>query len=376
MRRSTSTTRAPERPGAISGPLRRQRHACIAPLLGVLLFFPLLAGERETGRAEAHPYNAAAQAPSIRETPLQATARVFPEAGAGVRGVKRGPDGRYYVLFLRSVWVFDAEGKKLAELPAAPAARSAKNDPSQIVFADDFDVGPDGRVYIADRAADAVKIFSASGELERSFGVAQPTAIAALPDGEVAVSSASLIPARDRPPRLIAVYDARGRVLREFGDLTTLADRVELNRYLHFGRLAADGAFNLYYAFTYFPEPTVRKYDRFGYAAMELELTSLDVLPAAQAARREIAKQERGGTPTLKPVVDAMGVDAAGESLWLALGNRLMQFDKDGFRRGLYRTYTPEGARLEPVAILVEAERILLATDALGIYEFPRPDKK
>ena len=349
---------------------------CSAGILPAFAYFLASPGPGGAGRAEARPYNFAAQAPTIRETELLATARVFPEAGAGVRALRRDAAGRYYVLFLRSVWVFGSEGKKLAELPASSAASpNAKHDPAQLVFADGFDVGPDGRLYIADRAADAVKIFRASGELERTFSVAQPTAVVALPDDEVAVSSASLVPTRDRPVRLIAVYDARGRVIREFGDLTTLAERFELNRYLHFGHLAADAAHNLYYAFSYFPEPTVRKYDRFGYAAMELELTSLDVQPAAQAARREIAKQERGGTPMMKPVVNAFGVDADGDTVWLALGNRLMLFDKDGFRRGLYRTYTPEGARLEPGAILVEADRLLLATDALGIFEFPRPDK-
>ncbi len=32
--------------------------------------------------------------------------------------------------------------------------------------------------------------------------------------------------------------------------------------------------------------------------------------------------------------------------------------------------------RLEAAAILIEPDRLLLASDPLGIYEFPRPDKK
>jgi hypothetical protein len=318
-----------------------------------------------------------AQAPAIRERELIATGRVFRDTGPGVRALKRGADGRYYVLFPQSVWVFDAEGARVAELPSAPVSeREARRDPAQIVFASDFDLDAAGRLYIADRGANAVKVFSPAGELLRSFSVPQPASVVALPDNEVAVTSSSLAPARDRPPRLISIYDARGRIFREFGDLTTLADRVEMNRYLHFGRLASDPAFHLYYAFSYFPEPTLRKYDRFGYATMEIELTTMDVMPAAQAIRREIAAQERRSSPTLKPIIDAVGVDPESQEVWLALGNRLMHFDAEGFRRSIYRVFTAEGARLEPVAILVEAERILIATDALGIYAVPRPDKQ
>lgn len=322
---------------------------------------------------------AAAQAPTQREIELRATVRVFPDVGAGVRTVKRDAAGRYYVLLAKSVWVLDAEGKKLAEIPPpAASAKEAKKDPAQIVYGDDLDVGPDGNLYVADRGADTVKVYSPAGALVRSIPVPAPTAVVALPDGEVAVTSASLAPPRqgDRPTRLITVFDARGRAIREFAEIIELTERRDLNRFLHFGRLGSDAEYHLYYAFSYFPEPTVRKFDRFGYAKLEIELVALDIMPTAQAARREITRQERSGTLVLKPIVNAIGVDPQSQEVWLALDNRLMHFESDGTRRAVYRVFTAEGARLEPIALLVEPARLLLATDALGIYEVPRPDKK
>ena len=49
---------------------------------------------------------------------------------------------------------------------------------------------------------------------------------------------------------------------------------------------------NTYFAFDYLPEPTVRKFDHAGYLAMEISLTTLEFQPAAQAARKAIARSE------------------------------------------------------------------------------------
>jgi len=62
--------------------------------------------------------------------------------------------------------------------------------------------------------------------------------------------------------------------------------------------------------------------------------------------------------------------------VWIALHNTLLHFDQEGNRRASYKIYTPEGARLEATTILVEADRLLIGEDPLGIYEFSRPDKK
>jgi hypothetical protein len=177
---------------------------------------------------------------------------------------------------------------------------------------------------------------------------------------------------------LITVYDKSGHAARTFGELIELASRRELNRYLNFGRISSDASGALYYAFTYIPEPTVRKYDRFGYASLEISITSLDVQPAAQAVRREIKRQDdkSSGAPHTMTIINALGVDPESHEFWLALGNVILHLNRDGGQIAAYRAYSADGIRLEPVAILVEPDRLLFACDPLGVFELPRPDKK
>ena len=307
------------------------------------------------------------------ESDLTAKQRVFPGVGPGLRAVKRGADGRLYVLASPSpgLVVFDAQGKQvlsIGELAVASSAVSAGR--ALITFAEDCDADADGKIYVADRGANLIQVFTSDGAPLRSIPVKAPVAIAALPEGEVAVATL-------REPHLVIVFDKNGRDVREFGDPEPIAERAELNRYLNVGRLAADAQGHLYYAFAYLPEPTVRQYDRLGYGGQDIQYTALEAMPTAQAARKEIERQERrGDQPALKRTLTAVGVDRATGEVWIALYNTLLHFDKEGNRRASYKIYTPEGARLEANTILVERDHLIIGNDPLGVYEFDRPDKK
>src|SRR3989454_12629583 len=307
------------------------------------------------------------------ESDLTARQRVFPGIGPGLRTVKRGGDGRLYVLASPSpgLVVFDAAGKQvlsIAEL--APGSMTSKGDHPLITFGEDCDADAQGKIYVADRGANLVQGFSPEGTLLRSISVKASVAVAALPGGEVAVGTL-------REPNLVIVFDKNGRDVREFGEPEPIAERPDLNRYLNIGEMATDGQGHLYYAFAYLPEPTVRQFDRLGYARQDTQYTALDAWPAAQATRKEIERQERrGDPPSLKRILTAVGVDRSNGEVWIALNNTLLRFDKEGNRRASYKIYTPQGARLEANTILVEPDRLLIGEDPLGIYEFSRPDKK
>ena len=169
----------------------------------------------------------AARAPiSVRaqtEIPLDAKTKVFPEIGAGAMGLHARGDGtarRYYVLVSRpsspsAIIVFNSEGKRLAQMPAPVAGKPA------LSFAEDFDVDATGRIVVADRSANAIKIFSSAGALEQSISVPAPSSVAALSAGEVAVTST-------KTSKPITVFDRAGRVAREFGDGPEISSRTEL----------------------------------------------------------------------------------------------------------------------------------------------------
>ena len=306
------------------------------------------------------------------EDQISATKRLFPEVGPGLRAVKRGADGNFYVLTApgSSVAVFDATGKLVRRVPAYESGKGPQSpDLAGIAFGEDMDVDAQGTVYVADRVANAIKIWDKSGNA-RLVKVNGPLSVATLPDGEVAVTTV-------RQPQLVNVFDKTGRDVRDFGEPEPLSDRPELNRFLSIGILVNDGAGQLYYAFPYLPEPTVRQYNRFGYVGQDVQYTGIDAWPAAQAMRKEIVKQEaKGDPPIFKRILTAVGVDHASGEVWMALGDDLLHFDKDGNRRANYHMYTPEGARLEANCMLVEEHRLIVGGDPRGIYEFERPDKK
>jgi hypothetical protein len=307
---------------------------------------------------------------------LTAKRRLFPEIGAGLRAIKHADGDKTYVLSSQGLMVFDAKGLKIMTIgaPSADVATTKTSAPgapaSGRSFAEDFDVDATGQIYVADRAANLIVEYSSDGNRLKSFLVNAPLSVAALPDGEVAVATL-------HDPQLVHVFDKNGRDIREFGELEEISSREDLNRYLNSGYLATDTRGNIYYAFIFTPEPTVREYDRNGYASQTIQFTEIEAFAAAQAARKEIERQERKGKqPAFKPITTAIGVVRPSGEVWIALHNRLLRFDKDGYRKATYHLYTPDGTRLDADSIVVEKDRILIGNDPLGIFEFDRPDIK
>jgi hypothetical protein len=306
------------------------------------------------------------------EGELTAKDRILKTIGPGLRAVRIGTDGNTYVLAAPNdhVSVFGKDGKLLKNIPDYATSTGPQSEELRAIrFGESMDVDASGTVYVADRAANAVKIWDAAANA-RMVSVSAPLSVAALPEGEVAVATL-------REPHLVVVFDKNGRDVREFGDPEQISERVDLNRFLSIGQLASDAKGHLFYGFAYTPEPTVREYDRFGYAGQDMQYTALDAVAEAQAVRREIRRQEKkNGTPVFKRVLKAVGVDRDSGEIWMGVSNDIYRFDKEGTRRASYKLYTPDGARLEPNIIVVEKDRLLIGNDPLGLYIFERPDKK
>jgi hypothetical protein len=316
---------------------------------------------------------ALASAASEVDDQLMARRRVFPSVGPGLRALRHGQDGKYYLLASPSVGiaVFDSHEKQLTVIgatPASPAAGQTARPP--IAFGEDCDVDAQGNLYVADRGYNQVSVFSPAGTLLRSMQFNSPTSLAALPEGEVAVTA-------PRGLHLVTVFGPAGHVAREFGDPEQISEREDLNRYLSVGRLASDPEGHIYYGYAYLPESLVRQYDRFGFAKQDFQFTSIDAFSEARARRRDIEREEkRTEPPSLQPILTAFGVDPVNGDVWIALHNTLLHFDKEGNRRSEYQIYTKDGARILATVLLVEEDRLLIGADPIGVYEFSRPDRK
>jgi hypothetical protein len=203
------------------------------------------------------PYQANAQG-FVNAIP--ASARVFPEITSGVTAMKLDTAAHYYVLANppNVIWIFNSDGKRIGQIPRA-GAESVK-----IQYAADFDIDSDGRVLVADRAANAVEIFSADGTVLTKIPIFAPTGIVALPDHQFAVSTL-------RSKRLVEIHSDDGSLVRSFGDLAEAGADPQSSRQLqNLGKVFGDSAGNIYFAFTELSDPTVRRYDRYGYAANDV----------------------------------------------------------------------------------------------------------
>ena len=210
------------------------------------------------------------------EDSVPARARVFSAITSGVTAMKRDSAGRFYILASppNVISIFSPEGARIGQIPgvaqrnsvgSSGAGSSGEGSASpQIRYAVDFDLDPDGRVIVADRGANAIEIFSPDGTLVARMPFFAPTSVVALAEGEFAVTTL-------RPGHLVQILDSTGKVVRSFGDPADAGvDADTRSKELQIlGKISGDGLGHIYYSFASLPDPTVRKYDRYGYVASE-----------------------------------------------------------------------------------------------------------
>jgi hypothetical protein len=206
------------------------------------------------------------------QTTLHAGPRVFPTVGPGVSAIKRDSAGRYFILAqpATAISIYDSSGKLLGQIP------NANSHGATIHYAVGIDVDATDRLFVVDRGANAVKIFAADGSPVATIPVNAPTSVVALSGGQFAVTT--LV-----SKRLVQIMDESGKVVRTFGDPADIAppkpqtvnedgtvkpappppalsDR---------GRIMGDQDGNIYFSFTSLPDPTLQRFDRYGYSAYE-----------------------------------------------------------------------------------------------------------
>jgi hypothetical protein len=191
---------------------------------------------------------------------VEPRSRVFPSVGPGVTALKRDSAGRYYILAKPAnvISIYDRDGNSIGQIPNAKSQGAIK-------YAVDIDLGQDGRLFVADRGANAIEVFSPDGALAARIPVVAPTSVVALSGGQFAVTSLT-------STHLVQIMDERGKVVRSFGDPAYVEEDAGKDRVIDWGRITGDSAGGVYFAFTSLTEPTLRKYDRFGYVAYETEV--------------------------------------------------------------------------------------------------------
>jgi hypothetical protein len=208
---------------------------------------------------------------------LEPRGRVFPSVGPGVTALKRDSAGRYYILATPAsvIRIYDRMGTLIGQIPNANSQGAA------IKYAVDIDLGQDGRLFVADRGANAIEIFNPDGSLVARAPVVAPTSIVALSGGQFAVTSLT-------STRLVEIIDEHGKVVRSFGDPAYITDQAASSRVIDWGRITGDSADSIYFAFSSLAEPKLRKYDRFGYVGYEADIPESFIRAGAAEARDRV----------------------------------------------------------------------------------------
>ena len=134
----------------------------------------------------------------------------------GLGGMDIGPDGRLYV-------ADDAFGVRVYNVDGGALVRTINHD--DMWQSSDVQLAPDGTIYVADWGANQVFVFSSTGELisqfgengngPGQFGTFSPDSIAVGPDGELYVLDDNSTDTEEDFTR-IQVFSADGAYLREF----------------------------------------------------------------------------------------------------------------------------------------------------------------
>jgi hypothetical protein len=209
---------------------------------------------------------------------LRPRGRVFPNVGPGIAAIKRDSNGRYFILAEPAsvISVFDASGKRVDQIP------NANSHGATIHYAVAIDLDAHGRLFVADRGDNSVKIFAPDGSLANTIHVNAPTSVVALSDGQFAVTTLM-------SKHLVQILDEKGATVRTFGDPADQpASESPAQPLMDRGRITGDTSGNIYFAFTSLPDPTLQRFDRFGYSAYGAVISADEFGPVAGRTGREV----------------------------------------------------------------------------------------
>jgi hypothetical protein len=209
---------------------------------------------------------------------LRAQSRVFPTVGPGVAAIKRDSTGRYFILAEPAsvISVFDSAGERVDQFP------NAKSHGTTIRYAVGIDVDSRGRLFVVDRGDNSIKIFAPDGALVALVHVNAPTSVVALSDGQFAVTTL-------QSQRLVEIMDEKGKIIRTFGDPADHPDaRTPSQPVMDRGRISGDPSGNIYFAFTSLSDPTLERFDRFGYSAYGTAISASEFVPSSAHNGHEI----------------------------------------------------------------------------------------
>jgi len=293
---------------------------------------------------------------------LRAYRQVAYESGHGTLALKKGPGDSFYALNQadRCVWTFSSSGSTTGRIS------SIGMGPTDLLAPKDLAVDSEGDAIVAD-ASGAVKIFSLKGAPLNSVPFQRPQHVASMSDGRILVSG---FPKQ----YLISIFDKQGRLNNTIGTPAKVDEDPFFNAVLNMGEISVDESDNIYYAFTYMLNPTIRKYKSDGTLLAEWNLSDGDTLgQIIAAAKQKYQSNKKAKNYGGVPVLTAVTFDQSSDTLWVASGAQVTQLDSSGHSLRIIKLLQPDGKPLQAVGLLVDRDTIRAANYLSGIFEFQKP---
>lgn len=300
------------------------------------------------------------------QSELRADKQILLEATQGTLSIKKGPEGRLYVLTRTvkppsSLWVSDYSGSSMRMIVGGgPESTSLR-------FPNDLAVDRDGNAIVVDEGL--IKIFSLEGKLLSSFRSDRPQSVGALSDGRILVSGFP-------KDGLILVFDRQGRLLGHIGETVSVKDVPSpfFNAIFNAGSIVVDDDDNIYYVFRFLLTPTIRKYTPEGQLIAEWHPESAYLDQIVEHAKETYEKTKENKGAGGNPVLTSGAFDNATKTLWVASGNEVMQLDSSGKTIRNLELFLPEGKPpLSANGLLVDRDFICASTLLHGTFEFFKP---
>lgn len=172
---------------------------------------------------------------------------------------------------------------------------------------------------------------------------------------------------------LISILDSSGHLVREIGETVQVVPEPKLNAFLNSGKLAVDDSDNIYFAFTWLPKPTVRKYDKTGRLVVEFHPYGQQLEQASQRARQGIERRLVEGGIGGSAVIFGLGIDPKTKDIWVSSGGWIHRYDKSGNPKDTMHFVDQDGRPINVDEILMHDDQVYVVCRVTGVYEFDYP---